>query len=80
MQGFNASLVKDKKRDFIPYGFQVGYYFIKDTTHANQEGLSHLEYRFPIGRYHKHDPNNLVSKHIGKVVSYFPYAHDKFEY
>jgi hypothetical protein len=34
LKGFNASLVKEKKRDFIPYGFQVGYYFVKDTTQA----------------------------------------------
>jgi hypothetical protein len=40
LQGFNASLVKDKKRDFIPYGFYIGYYFVKDTTHARKEGLT----------------------------------------
>jgi hypothetical protein len=79
LQGFNASLVKDKKRDFIPYGFQLGYYFVKYTTQEKQEGLSHLEYRFLTGRYHKHDPKDLVSKHVGQVVSYWPYAHDKFE-
>jgi hypothetical protein len=32
LQGFNASLVKDKKMIFIPYGFYVGYHFVKDTT------------------------------------------------
>jgi hypothetical protein len=32
LQGFNASLVKDEKRLFIPYGFYVGYHFVKDTT------------------------------------------------
>jgi hypothetical protein len=79
LQGFNASLVKDKKKASIPYGFQVGYNFVKDTTQEKQEGLSHLEYRFPTGRYRKHDPKNLLSKHVGHVVSYWPYAHDKFE-
>jgi hypothetical protein len=43
----------------------VGYYFVKDTTQKNQEGLSHLEYRFIIGIYYKHDPKDLLSKHIG---------------
>jgi hypothetical protein len=46
LQGFNASLIKYKKRVFIPYGFQLGYYFVKDTPQARQEGLSHVEYRF----------------------------------
>jgi len=32
LQGFNASLVKDKKIGFIPYGFYVDYYLVKDTT------------------------------------------------
>jgi hypothetical protein len=70
LQGFNASFIKDKKRDVIPYGFQLGYYFIKDTTQEKEEGLSHLEYRFMIGGYHKNDPKELVSKHVGKVVIY----------
>jgi len=69
LQGFNASLVKYKKRDFIPYGFQLGYYFVKYTTQVKQEGLSHLENRFMIGRYHKHDPKDLVSKHVWQVES-----------
>jgi hypothetical protein len=47
LQGYNATLVKDKKRAFIPYGFHVGFYMVKDTTQAKQEGLSQLEYRFP---------------------------------
>jgi hypothetical protein len=32
LQGYNASLVKDKKRDFIPYGFHIGFYMVKDTV------------------------------------------------
>jgi hypothetical protein len=31
-QGDNATLVKDKKRAFIPYGFHVGFYLVKDTA------------------------------------------------
>jgi hypothetical protein len=33
LQGLNISLVKEKNTTFIPYGFQIGYYFLKDTTH-----------------------------------------------
>jgi hypothetical protein len=46
LQGYNATLVKDKKRAFIPYSFHVGLYLVKDTTQAKQEGLSQLEFRF----------------------------------
>jgi hypothetical protein len=49
LQGYNATLVKDKKRAFIPYGFHVGFYLVKDTTQAKQEGLSQLEFRFQTG-------------------------------
>jgi hypothetical protein len=37
LQGFNASLEKNKKREFIPYGLYVGYHFVKDTTHVRKE-------------------------------------------
>jgi hypothetical protein len=42
LQGYNATLVKDKKWAFIPYGFHVGFYLVKDITQAKQEGLSQL--------------------------------------
>jgi hypothetical protein len=35
LQGYNATLVKDKKQAFIPYGFHVGFYLVKDTTQDN---------------------------------------------
>jgi hypothetical protein len=44
IQGYNATLVKDKKRYFIPYGFHIGFYMVKDTTHAKQLGLGQLEF------------------------------------
>jgi hypothetical protein len=47
MQGYNSTLVKEKKRAFIPYGFHVEFYMVKDITQAQQEGLSELEYIFP---------------------------------
>jgi hypothetical protein len=49
LQGYNATLVKDKKRAFIPYSFHVGFYMVKDTAQSKKEGLRHLEFRFPIG-------------------------------
>jgi hypothetical protein len=49
LQGYNATLVKDKKRAFIPYGFHIGFYLVKDTAQAKQEGLNQLEFRFQTG-------------------------------
>ena len=63
LQGYNATLVKDKKWAFIPYGFHIGFYMVKDTAHAKQEGLSQFEFRFQTSRFHKHDPKGLVLKH-----------------
>jgi hypothetical protein len=79
LQGYNATLVKEKKRAFILYGFHIGFYMVKDTTHAKQEGLSQLEFWFQTGRFHKHDPKGLVSQHASQVSSYWPYAHDQFK-
>jgi hypothetical protein len=79
LQGYNASLVKDKKRAIIPYGFHVGFYMVKDTTQDKQEGLSQLEFQFQNGHFRKHDPKGLVLKHASKVSSCWSYAHDKFE-
>jgi hypothetical protein len=79
LQGYNASLVKDKKREFIPYGFHIGFYMVKDTAQVKQKGLSQLEYQFPIGHFHKHDPKGLVLQHVSQVSSCWPYSHDRFE-
>jgi hypothetical protein len=35
LQGYNATMMKDKKRTFIPYGFHRGFYLLKDTAQAN---------------------------------------------
>jgi hypothetical protein len=51
LQSYNATLVKDKKQAFIPYGFHVGLSLVKDTAQSKQEGLSQLEFRFPMGRF-----------------------------
>jgi hypothetical protein len=32
LQGYNASLVKDKRRAFIPYGFHIRFYMVKDIV------------------------------------------------
>jgi hypothetical protein len=71
--------VKGKKRAFIPYGFHISFYQVKDTVQAKQEGLSQLEFRFQTRRFRNHDPKGLVSKHESQVSSYWPYAHDWFE-
>jgi hypothetical protein len=44
LQGYNETLVKDKKWVFIPYGFHIGFYMVKDTVHAKQLGLGQLEF------------------------------------
>jgi hypothetical protein len=63
------TLVKDKKRAFIPYGFHIGCYMVKEIVQAKQEGLSQLEYRFPTSRFRKHDPRGLVLQHASQVSS-----------
>jgi hypothetical protein len=35
--------VKDKKQAFIPYGFHIGFYLVKDTAQDKKEGMSQLE-------------------------------------
>jgi hypothetical protein len=42
LQGYNTTLVKDKKRAFIPYGFHIGFCMVKDIVHAKQLGLGQL--------------------------------------
>jgi hypothetical protein len=32
LQGYNATLFKDKKRAFIPYRFHVGFYSVMNTA------------------------------------------------
>jgi hypothetical protein len=34
LQGYTATLVKDKKHTFIPYGFHIGFYLVKDIAQA----------------------------------------------
>jgi hypothetical protein len=49
-QGFNTSLLKEvKKKIFIPYGFKLGHFFIKDPKQARQEATIHLEYAYLQG-------------------------------
>jgi hypothetical protein len=71
--------VKDKKRDFIPYGFHIGFYMVKDSSREKQEGLSHLEYRSPKDHFRKNDIKGLVLQHTLQVSSCWPYSHDIFE-
>jgi hypothetical protein len=80
LQGYNTTLVKDKKQDSIPYSFHVGFYLVNDTSQAKQEGLSKIKFRFLIGRFYNHDPRGPVPRLASKVSSCWSYAHDKFEY
>jgi hypothetical protein len=79
MQGFNATLIKHKKILFIPYGFQVGYYVVKDVKHATQEGQVQLENRSMTRRFRTNYPKGLVCKHVDHVSLGFPYAHEKWQ-
>jgi hypothetical protein len=79
IQGYNATLVKDNKRAFIPYGFHIGFCMVKDTTHAKKIGLGQLEFWFQTNQFCKHDPKGLVIQHASQVSSCWPYAHDQFE-
>jgi hypothetical protein len=56
LRGYNTTFVKDKKQAFIPYGFHVGFYLVKDTAQAKQEGMIQLEFRFPTGRFRNNYP------------------------
>jgi hypothetical protein len=44
LQGYNETLVKYKKWDFIPYGFHINFCMVKDTMHAKQLRLGQLEF------------------------------------
>jgi hypothetical protein len=79
LQGYNSTLIKDKKRASMPYGFHVGFYMVKDTTQDKQEGLSQIEFRFQTCRFWKNDSKGMVLKHASQVLSCWSYAHDKFE-
>jgi hypothetical protein len=64
---------------FTPYGFYVGYHFMKDTTHARKEAQSQIEYKLVTERYKRHDPRKLVIEHANQVVSHWHYPHEDFE-
>jgi hypothetical protein len=72
-------LIIDKKRVCIPCGFQLQYFFGKDTPQARKEVLSHFEYSFVLGRFIIHDPKGLVPKHAKNFIYHWPYAHEKWE-
>jgi hypothetical protein len=79
LQGLNATLVKEKKRAFIPYGFHIGFCIVKDTAHAKQLSLGQLEFQFQTGQFRKHNPKGLILQHTSQVSSCWPSAHDQFE-
>jgi hypothetical protein len=77
MQGFNTISIKDKKRIFMPYNFQIGYYFVRDTKNAKHEGQIQMEYIFRTYSLRMHYPKVLVPKHVKKVSISWPYTHEK---
>jgi hypothetical protein len=79
LPSYNAYLVKDKKRSFIPYGFHIGFYMVKDNAQEKQEGLIQLEYQFPTCHFRKNDPKGLVLQHARQVSSFWPHDHENFE-
>jgi hypothetical protein len=79
LHGYNAILVKDKKREFIPYGFHIGFYLVKDTSQDKQGRTEPIGVLFQTIHFYKHDPKCLVLKHVSQVSSSWPYSHDKFE-
>jgi len=48
---------------FNPYGFYLGYHFMKDTTQARQEAQIEIEHMFITKRYKRPDPRKLVVEH-----------------
>jgi len=79
LQGYNTTLVKDKKQAFITYEFHVGFCLVKYTAQVKQEGLRNLEFRFSTCLFHKNEPKGLVPQHASHVSSCWPYTHEKFE-
>jgi hypothetical protein len=79
LQGYNATLVKDKKRASIHYGFHIGFYLVKGTAQSKQEGLNQLDFLFQTGCFQNNDRKGLVLKHASQVLSCWSYAHDKFK-
>jgi hypothetical protein len=69
LQGYNATLVKDKKRAFIPYGFHIGFYMVKDTAQAKQEGLSQLEFLISDWSFSQTRPKgSSFEAHISSII------------
>jgi hypothetical protein len=78
MQGFNATLVKDKKRFLSLMDFNRVLCGQRCQS-CQARRPSTLRIRFMTGRYRKHDPKGLVPKHAEQVVLTWPYTHEKWE-
>jgi hypothetical protein len=76
LQGFNTSLVNDSKKIiFIPCNFHLGNYGLSNPKYARHEAGAMLEYMFPQGKFRRHDPFGIVSKHCDMVSLTSPYSH-----
>jgi len=69
LQGYNTTMVKDKKRAFIPHHFRLGFYLVKDIAQDKQERLTQLDFILLMGQFCKHDPKGLVLQHASQVLS-----------
>jgi hypothetical protein len=76
LQGFSASLAKDsRKRTFILYHMYISHYGLMNSKQARQESNDMIKYRFPQGKFRRHDPQILVAKHNPFVSITWPYTH-----
>jgi hypothetical protein len=79
LDGFNVSLEKDRRTCFILYNTYTGHYGLTSSKDSRQEVNAMLEYRFPQGKFKRHDPKGLVLKHKQLLNIAWPYAHEIWE-
>jgi hypothetical protein len=80
LQGYNATLVKDKKRGFHTLWFPCRVLLGKGYRSSQTRRVEPTRIQIPNRViFHKHDPKGLVLQHASQVSSCWSYAHDKFE-
>jgi hypothetical protein len=79
MYGFNATLIKEKCKAFIPYNMYIGY-GLTSSQFSKKEYISLLEYKFPQGKFRRHHPKGLVSEHEKQLNIVWPYIHGQWDH
>jgi hypothetical protein len=79
LHGFNASLIKDKLKNFIHYSLLIRNYSIINSTFSIMESQAILEYRFTKGIFKRHDPKGMIGKHVIQLGISWPYACERWE-